>query len=234
MIIQRDALGKVVCNIRSPLTAGGEEIGTGVFIARGNDPYILTASHVVSKLAPSSYFIVSDAAGRPVKVPVGDFIPAANGFRSHPVADLAIAKLSITQSNASLLAGRCFPFDQIDTSSNLVSKDVEMTTIGFPMGLGVSGPSFSPLTFRTYVSAPLITLPRFDNKIPCDFTILEMPSIGGYSGGPVFDLGYMISGLMTQAKEKTIMHGLVHGTISDPTGGKLAAITPLKYLIPWL
>jgi hypothetical protein len=50
----------------------------------------------------------------------------------------------------------------------------------------------------------------------------------------MFDLGYLISGGMTTQKENTILHGIVHGTISDPTGGKLAAITPCKYLDGWL
>jgi hypothetical protein len=40
----------------------------------------------------------------------------------------------------------------------------------------------------------------------------------------------MISGMMTQTKEKTILHGFVYGNILDPTGGNLAAITPCKYL----
>jgi hypothetical protein len=61
---------------------------------------------------------------------------------------------------------------------------------------------------------------------------LESPSVGGYSGGPVFDLGYQIVGVMTTTtgSGKTICHGLIHGTISDDTGGKMAAVTPAFYL----
>jgi hypothetical protein len=32
----------------------------------------------------------------------------------------------------------------------------------------------------------------------------------------------------------TILYGLMHGTISDETGGKLAAVTPSFYLIELL
>ncbi|MCL9770197.1 serine protease [Flavobacterium sp. HXWNR69] len=232
MIFQRDALGNVICNIRIP-NAQGEEVGTAIFIEKNNEPYLLTAEHVVKNINPQTYAVLSDQNGVPTKVMLNVLLGGAT-FTYHGQADLAKAKIVITAANSSFLQGRCFPYNQIDTSTNPVSKDVELTTIGFPLGLGAVGAKFSPLSYRTYAAAPSITLPRFDNQVQCDFIILELPSIGGYSGGPMFDLGYMISGMMTQTKEKTILHGLVHGTISDPTGGKLAAITPCKYLNGWL
>lgn len=232
MIFQRDALGNVICNIRIPQVEG-EEVGTAIFIEKNNEPYLLTAEHVVKNINPQTYAVLSDQNGVPTKVMLNVLLGGAT-FTYHGQADLAKAKIIITAANSSFLQGRCFPFNQIDISTNPVSKDVELTTIGFPLGLGAVGAKFSPLSYRTYAAAPSITLPRFDNQVQCDFIILELPSIGGYSGGPMFDLGYMISGMMTQTKEKTILHGLVHGTISDPTGGKLAAITPCKYLNGWL
>lgn len=59
---------------------------------------------------------------------------------------------------------------------------------------------------------------------------MENPSVGGYSGGPVLDLGYMVLPNMETKKEKTVLHGVIHGTISDDTGGKIAMITPIYYL----
>lgn len=55
-------------------------------------------------------------------------------------------------------------------------------------------------------------------------------SVGGYSGGPVFDMGYEKMGCATATKEKTVLHGIVHGTMSDETGGKIALITPMLYI----
>lgn len=232
MIFQRDSLSKVICNIRTPLGAN-EEIGTAVFISKDDQPYLLTAAHVVNKVNDSTYVVLSDEDGVPTKVLLRDLL-GGGSFELHVQADLAKAKIVVSEQNLKYLSGRCFPYDHIDTSDSQLSKDIELTTIGFPLGLGAVGAKFSPLTYRTYVASPTITLPRFDNKIECDFIILELPCTGGYSGGPMFDLGYMISGMMTQTKEKTILHGIVHGTISDPTGGKLAAITPCKYLSGWL
>ncbi len=232
MVFHRDALSNVICNIRIP-TVTGEETGTGIFIEKDNQPYLLTAAHVVKNINKNAYIILSDLAGLPTKVSM-DVLLGGSTFESHPEADLAKAKILLSATNAPYLSQRCFPYKQINIGSDLISKDLELTTIGFPLGLGVTGSRFSPLTFRTYVAAPIITLPRFDNKTPSDFIILELPSTGGYSGGPMFDLGYLISGAMTTQKEHTILHGIVHGTISDPTGGKLAAITPCKYLEGWL
>lgn len=232
MIFHRDQLSTVICNIRIPIGAN-EEVGTAIFIGKDNDAYLLTASHVIQKLNPQTYAVLSDQNGAPTKVLLSTLLGGA-AFVNHAQADLAKAKINISAANAQYLNGRCFPYNQIDMSNNLISKDVELTTIGFPLGLGATGAKFTPLSFRTYAAGPSITLARADNNVKCDFIVLELPSVGGYSGGPLFDLGYMISGMMTQAKENTILHGIVHGTISDPTGGKLAAITPCKYLNGWL
>jgi hypothetical protein len=40
----------------------------------------------------------------------------------------------------------------------------------------------------------------------------------------------MVVGSMTTTKEKTICYGIMHGTLGDSTGGKLAAVTPAYYL----
>lgn len=232
MIFHRDALNTVVCNIRIPNDTG-EEVATAIFVEKENQVFLLTAAHVIANITARTYVVLSDANGTPARVDLSILLGGAS-FVNHATADLTKAKINVTEVNRAYLENRCFPFSQIETKPITVSKDLELTTIGFPFGLGVTGNTFSPLTFRTFVSAPKITLPRFDNKTPCDFIILELPSIGGYSGGPLFDLGYVISGGMTSTRKHTILHGIVHGTISDPTGGKLAAITPTSYLNGWL
>lgn len=232
MIFQRDQLNSVICNLRTP-NGNDEEIGTGVFIAKDNQPYLITASHVSDRINPKSFVILSDNNGVPTKIMLTELLGGSN-FEKHPIADLSKAKINLNSTNSHYLNGRCFPYEQIDLSEDFISKDVELTTIGFPLGLGALGSRFSPLTFRSYVAAPAITLPRFDNGNNTDFIILELPSIGGYSGGPTFDLGYVISGGLTSTKEFTKLHGIVHGTINDQTGGKLAAITPCKYFKNWI
>jgi hypothetical protein len=127
------------------------------------------------------------------------------------------------------LEGRFLSYDQFHLDKTPVSRDFELTSVGFPNGLGAQG-MFSPLTYRSYASSAFITMNRADTNTPCDFFMLENPSMGGYSGCPVFDLGYMVVGAMTTTKEKTMCYGIMHGTVSDKTGGKLAAVTPAHYL----
>lgn len=232
MIIKRDAAYRVLCSIRTPIGNGKEEVGTGTFVVRGNDLFIVTASHVARPSNAQTYLIVSDDKGAPTQAPLSHFC-ANNAWRHHPAADIAAIAVVQTQQIQALLQNRFFPYDHVETAKLVPSRDVELTTIGFPLGLGAAG-SFSPLSFRTYAASGLVAFNRADTQTPCDFFCLENPSIGGYSGGPVFDLGYMVVGLMTQTKEKTICHGFMHGTLSDNTGGKLAAVTPAYYLDRWL
>jgi len=61
-----------------------------------------------------------------------------------------------------------------------------------------------------------------------------LPSVEGYSGCPVFDLAYETNGILTTTRGQTCCHGIMHGTLCDNTGGKIAMVTPsyfLKYII---
>ncbi|EKD87965.1 MAG: hypothetical protein ACD_35C00117G0001, partial [uncultured bacterium] len=231
MIYTRDILFRVVCNIRIPIGGGKESIGTGMFIGKGNDFYLLTASHVVAAHNAQTAVIFCDDSGRCNRMLLTEFTNTA--WVHHPVADLAYIKIILTPTNQQHLNNRFFPYNQINLQRQPISRDSELTSIGFPLGLGAVG-SFSPLSFRTFVASSFITLNRFDNHQPADFIILENPSIGGYSGGPIFDLGYIISGIMSQNTGDTICHGFMHGTISDETGGKLGALTPAFYIDGWI
>lgn len=232
MIFTRDQLSNVVCNIRTPVI-GGEKVGTAIIIGKDDNVHILTAAHVANDINQTSYVIISDQNGNPTRVLLSMFLGGST-FVNHSTADLAKADVQLNAANYPFFQKRCFPYSQIDLSGSVISKDIELTTIGFPNGLGSSANKFSPLTYRSYVSSPAISLGRFDNNIPCDFIILENPSTQGYSGGPVFDLGYMIVGNMTSSSGATKLHGIVHGTIGDATGGKMSAITPVSYLKGWL
>jgi hypothetical protein len=232
MIISRDTAYRVVCSIRTPRPDGKEEVGTGLFVNRGDDLFIITASHVAQPSNNNTYLIVSDNQGAPTQALLSQFSRNAE-WRHHPVADIATFQIAQTAQNEALLQHRFFPYDHIDINRATPSRDIELTVLGFPLGLGASG-HFSPLSFRTFAASSLIALNRADTNTLCDFFVLENPSIGGYSGGAVFDLGYMITGLMTQKKEKTLCHGFMHGTLSDGTGGKLAVVTPASYLDEWI
>ena len=227
MIILRDRLFNVVCSILTPTSDGKTSVGTGSFIVKDNKIYLLTADHVAKTTGTNTVLAFGNNQSKCIVLQLSALL-RGNTWKTHPIADMAVIELNIT-GHAALFQDRCFPYDHINDSNTPASRDDELTVIGFPHGLGVQG-KFSPLTFRSYASSAFLTLPRADTKTPSDFFCLENPSVGGYSGGPVFDMGYEKMGTMMATKEKTILHGIVHGTMSDETGGKIAMITPMFYV----
>ena len=229
MILTRDQTFRVVLNLRTPLPNGRVNVGTGIFVIKTeSELFLVTATHVATTCDAATTVIVSDATGNATTLQLTDLNPSL-AWRHHPLADISVLPVHLSPAVAPHMQQRFFPLDHFHLDRTPVSRDFELTAVGFPHGFGATG-MFSPLTYRSYASSAFITLNRFDNGVPCDFFLLENPSVGGYSGGPVFDLGYMVVGAMTTTKDKTRCYGLMHGTISDETGGKLAAVTPSHYL----
>lgn len=229
MRLTRDQTFQVVLNLRTPIGSGQEKVGSGIFVIKDDDhAFILTASHVANDCDSTSEFVISDNNGNCQTFKLDQFCRQLN-WTHHTVADLALLPLDPDPVIVPALSGRFFPANQLNSSVTTPSRDAYLTAVGFPHGLGASG-KFSPFTFRSHASSGMITLSRSDTNTPADFFTLENPSVGGYSGGPIFDLGYIIVGAMTTNTGPTICHGIMHGTISDNTGGKIAAVTPCTYV----
>jgi hypothetical protein len=131
------------------------------------------------------------------------------------------------------------PKNLISSEANAPSRDRPLTTLGFPLMLGVAE-HFSPISRESKPSSGLITLPRFDTHTPATFFLLADSSIAGFSGAPLFltaapyamPNGAMVfpeTGGPTSTPIRCV--GIVHGTLSDDTGGKLAAVTPSAYIL---
>lgn len=233
MIIRRDDAFQAVCELRTPTSPSSFNVGTGMFVSSpaGDNNFfgwIITASHVAKSTNNTTEIVIATSDGKAACLPLNLFGPLTN-WRHHPIADVSAFQIHFSPANEQFMKSRFFPFDHFNLEKKAVSRDFELTSIGFPHGLGVNG-SFSPFTFRSYASSAFVTLNRADTNTPSDFFCLENPSIGGYSGCPVFDLGYSTNGIMTTTKDKTVCHGIMHGTISDNTGGKIAMVTPSFYL----
>ncbi|UUW10205.1 serine protease [Flavobacterium plurextorum] len=229
MILNADQLAITVLNFRKLVSPNNEQVGTGSFISKDGKLYIVTASHVAKIMDSSSQIIIQGENNKPIKL---DLTQLANPIKwiHHNEADLSVLELNPSQEIImKYLQKRFVPYELIDTDKKAISRNTQLTIIGFPLGLGASE-FFSPLTYRTFASSGLISLNRFDLNTPQTFIILENPSIGGYSGGPVYDLSIIESGNMQMTGSGTKLHGFIHGTLSDNTGGKLAAVTPSYYL----
>jgi hypothetical protein len=101
------------------------------------------------------------------------------------------------------------------------------------LALGVTG-SFSPISRETKPASGFLVLPRFDTKLPETFLLTQEPSIGGFSGAPIIDTGLPRLGEGNAAIKISDaplgLVGTIHGTLSDPTGGKMGAVVPTYYL----
>ena len=219
---------KVVCLIVTPSTG---KCGTGCFVEKDSILYIVTAEHVKKDILPDTLIVYGEANSTNhilvlSSIVIGDWIV-------HPIADIVAIKLDKSKLNSSF-NGRFFPFSQIVSQPNPLSRDRELTVVGFPSGLGTSlagASKFSPLTFRSYAASSYMSLQRTDAAgTISDFFCLENPSMGGYSGGPIIDMGYVSTPVMTQRYGDTTIWGFMHGTMSDKTGGKISVVTPGYYL----
>ena len=233
MILRRDDAFMAVCELLTPIDANTTNVGTGMFVSSPVDDqhacaWIVTANHVARNTNDNTLIVVSTKEGMAKKLPLIVF-GGLNNWRHHPIADISAFLIQPTPLNQPFLMGRFFPLDHFNLEKKVVSRDFELTCIGFPNGLGTEG-MFSPLSFRSYASSGFITMPRADTKQNSIFFCLENPSVGGYSGCPVFDLGYSTNGIMTTTNDRTWCHGIMHGTMSDKTGGKIALVTPAYYL----
>jgi hypothetical protein len=227
--------------------------GTGFFVKHGEKLYLVTAFHVAVFLTNQSWVTIASTNGRPFTFQLKDLIPQKNPFKlsfyppkesikwiAHPIADVAVLCLDPNKHFIDdHLAGHVFASSWIERSKEAPARALTLTVIGFPFHLGVSE-YFSPLSRETKTASGLLEMPwgEGDNKKISPFFITQDPSIGGFSGAPLFDtrLPYSSATAIINLKMGSgpRIVGLVHGTLSDSTGGKMGAIVPAFLILETL
>jgi hypothetical protein len=220
----------------------GKNSGTGFFVATESSvpgtpeqPYLVTASHVAQVLTGNSNITFRAPGDVPVSVLLKDLASGESkvNWQMHGEADVAVLKLKLDSTTIPLIKGRCLKLSWIGSDESAPRREQPVMVMGFPLELGTIG-RFSPLTSEAKPASGLIRSPRFDTKNEATFFVLDKPSVGGFSGAPVFLMpGPFASGgtmVFTEVPAKTVVVGLVHGTFFDNTGGKLAAIVPSKFI----
>jgi hypothetical protein len=211
----------------NPLT--GKD-GTGTLMSTRGYYFILTAKHVVAGLGIAPRIILHLSGDKALTLELNSLCKGVK-WQIHEVADLAVIQIFPIKENGfdTLLTKYNFP-DSLMYSGNDLPRDLELTFFGYPVvepGLG----HFSALSFHGSLASGLITMNVPDINITSDFFFMNVPSMQGCSGSGVY---YNISKpVMLGGSNKTWMIGIVTGTQSDATGGKLALITPLSYLQNW-
>lgn len=205
--------------------------GSGFIVAKERDVYLVSAEHVVKNLSGSASIAYRSSNGKMMNLRLKD-LGKANWF-FHPTADVAVRKIELNDSISNLLKGNelgALDYWHIDRVKKAPGRFDDIVVIGFPLGLGVSKDSISPISMNTRTSSDIVVLNRADNQKANYFYLLDDPSVSGFSGGPIL---FISEALLSRDKKtflpgKTFVKGLVHGTLSDPKdrAGRFAAIVP--------
>ena len=231
-----DGLLPAIVFLRGPVS--DPKAGSG-FLLKTEDQarlFVVTAAHVAAAMGERGWSIyIRGSDGKPVRLRV-----KTADWKVSSEADVAMGELpldSFAEETRKGLVARGVPARMLTARSLPPGRDVPLTAIGFPQALGAidfsdksGGPSatLSPLIIETKAASGLMTLPRLDTKKPASFIVLQVPSIAGMSGGPVWDTGrsYMGTGRRLISRSGHSLVGLMHGTLGDRTGGKLAMVVP--------
>ena len=225
-----ERITSMVAALREP-TPSGHNGGTATLIGFKDRPFLLTAKHVADCITINGMIVIKGAGDRPIVIPIRQLVSTAGPtWKPHHEADIAAFEISPQdQATHTVLQQRFLQLEFFLEKKAAPQRELFLTSIGFPLGLGTDG-YFSPLTFESKASSGLLTLPRADTHTPQAFFALENPSVGGYSGCPVVDLSVFKSGPVTTYGSGPCFYGVMHGTISDHTGGKIAPVTPSLYV----
>ena len=203
--------------------------GTGFFIMKNNSMYLVTADHVIKDMEYNIKIVVLGSDGNPV---LFDLKSVADntvfpGWTSHREGDVATIKLVKQSTLYSLI--KAINFNDLLKGQHF-DESRPLTTIGFPLDFGLKG-KFSPIHRTSRMASGLFRYKRFDRKeIESNFIILDDPSVEGFSGAPVYAQSSNPIGGANFNAGPFFCVGIIHGTVSDNTGGKFAAMTPASYI----
>lgn len=205
--------------------------GTGFFVAHSDRAFLVTAAHVAKLLGTAFRITLLVPPDSPATYSVAQLVLPNTRPTWYSSAEADVAVLEITTQDPALhavLRGRFLPSSFLEPALAAPPRSAPLTVLGFPRALGTEG-HFSPLSQQTFTSSALLTLPLETGRATC--FVLQAPSISGYSGAPVFDFGVYSIGAMTTTGEAGRCYGLMHGTYSDDTGGKLGVVVPSHFII---
>jgi S1-C subfamily serine protease len=205
--------------------------GTGLIVGTSNLAYLVTAKHVAESMTAECELIMRGDKREPIHLKISS-ITAQSGLRwfHHTNADISVYPLpAYTPEGSRAMERRGAPVEWLEPATNLPSRDVYVTALGFPLGLGAEG-EFVPLSRESKVSSGML------NDAKGLFFLLQDPSVSGYSGGPLIESGDRVLGgnqfgSISVRSGGCRCWGFVSGTYGDETGGKMSRITPALYAV---
>jgi hypothetical protein len=209
------------------------KFGSGFLVHDNNALFLVTAQHVAKEMNANALATIRTAEDKPITFTLGKLSGNKTTIKwvYHEKADVAVLPLYLDSNMLPHFKEHFLPISILVSELIAPSRELSLLTVGFPLGLGVQE-RFSPISRESKSASGLLIIPRFDTKVPNTFYLLDSPSIGGFSGAPLFEIPGAYSsegGLVVGGKLACV--GLVHGTVSDDTGGKLAAVVPSALVV---
>jgi hypothetical protein len=199
--------------------------GIGFLISNKERLFLATAAHVAKKLKRKVKLISTDPSGFCKAIPLNH----KYSWKYGKTADVGVLRLDDLLYISEFLH-RVLDVNFLTSHKTCPASEIPLAVIGFPIQLGVKK-KFSPICRETHASSGLMELPRADTKELTTFFILKDPIIDGYSGAPVFTIqANQFGSTIKTGFNATSCIGIIHGSKSDRTGGKLGLVTPAKYV----
>jgi hypothetical protein len=210
--------------------------GSGLFVTDRRLLFLVTAEHLARQMDADAQVTIRAEGDIPRTFRLGTLAGAVGPitWTFHDTADIAVLRLTPPADAMPTLAGHFLPLEMLRDKLEPPDREKPLTTVGFPLGLGVKD-RFSPISKEAKPASGLLVLPRFDTKRPALFFLLDSPSVGGFSGAPLFEFpgAYSSKGGLTIGGRLAVV-GIIHGTISDDTGGKFGAVVPAALVLETL
>ena len=216
---------------KQPIPLVGAKTASAFLITKAKRMFLVTAAHVARETTPQTQVLFGDKQNLLIRAALAEFSgkPLTLDWAYHDKADVALLELSPgTYFITKYFKKRFLDSTVIEPSTEAPKRDVQLTMLGFPLGLGAMK-EFSPISRVTRPASGMLEL-KADTNTPCQFFLSENPSIEGFSGAPCFDIGLYSMGAISTRSGPTRCVGIIHGTIRDDSGAQLALITPAFYL----
>lgn len=198
--------------------------GTGFIVVHNGFSYIVTAAHVAHATSPDTLFIFNQIhhQGGYNTLRQQEKTKKSRWFY-HPNADIAIHPFGISRDNTEI---KYIDENLFASDSDEIPIGSKVVILGYPLSLGINDYGVSPLCKNTEIGSWITTINIPGSNPNLKFILLDDSLAQGYSGSPVFTYPEPQIG----ANNKVKLIGIVSGTLSDETGGKITLIVPTSYL----
>jgi len=204
----------------------GRHLGTGFLVSAGDQAFLVTAGHVARRMDDRASLSCANSTGRRTTLGLGKLLAGRRRkvpWQFHHEGDVAALRLPTLPAD---LRGRFLDVELVARQTAVPASTLDLVAVGFPLGL-VNEAHFTPITKRFHAASGILRFRGEEMRHAGNFFLLDQPTVGGYSGAPVFvtpQARFETTGQVTMIAARCV--GLISQTISSEVGGQFAAVVP--------